>query len=333
MQYTLKDVKDALVAQTQAYGFGDDAGCVLAINRAIRAMSTMSGWKKLRRTCRFVTDRPAFALPQGCAGLVRVCVNGRPASVRGTEFSFIQSGIGDPPPGYREIPVRNVVDAGFAPVSYECPSPAVYVAFAASASSLPEGLSLVLSAVGNDGSGFEHELPVNRVESFASATDLRNSDQWDGYAKSPQAVMLNSVVIKGESPSDIRLYAEAGGNLTPAAVYRRSVAVPTFHWYRIPGARPGRPIGVLAETRVDPLPLVSDTDVVPFDAIEPIEWMIRAEWESRSGEVDRAEKYRQMADAWLLRQEQTDETAQTPVIVNSLFDGSPGEISEDSWNI
>ena len=328
MQFTLKMVKDEIAGQAHAYGFGV-ADATSVVNRAIRALSHMSGWKCLRRTYRFSTDSSEFALPQGCANLVRVCVNGRPASLRGTDFTFIQSGIGVPPPGYREIPVRNVLDAGVSPF-FERPPASFQLAAVTDGESASTAAQLRVTYV--DGSGVKSDtlLPILHTADTGAATETA---YLEGSLASPVFTCVRSVAIVGEAPSHIRVYAKDASGHSLLATYHKSVPVPTFRWYRVPGVPPGTPLDILAEVRIDPLPLVDDSDVVPFDSIEPIEWMVRAEWESRSGEVDRAEKYRNMAGTWLTQQEQTEETVQAPLIVNTLFDGSPGEISEDSWNI
>ena len=66
---------------------------------------------------------------------------------------------------------------------------------------------------------------------------------------------------------------------------------------------------------------------------EPIEWMIRADWAMKSGEVTQAQNYRNQAMNWLKAHEVTDDTIQTQVVVNSVYAGSMGEISEEADNI
>lgn len=332
MQITLGMAKE-LIAPTfgaGAFGVSDPA---VAINKAIRALAAMSGWKCLRRTVRFTATAPEFSLPQGCDGLVRVCVNGHPASVRDRGFTFLQSGIGpNPPPGYVEVPVRNVVDMGFYPLQERLRFPAHLMAV----SEAPAGASLDVRARLPDGSPARFTLPVVPFSAFSG--DGSDTDSTGGFLSSSPTASVDSVSIAGEPSARVALYALRGRDLdfmssTLVATYHPSVKAPSFRWYRIPGLPPGTPADILAETRIDPLPLVEDSDVLPFTTVEPVEWMLRADWESRSGEVDRAQKYRDMAAAWLVQQETVDETVQEPVIINSIFDGSPGEISADAWNI
>ena len=79
--------------------------------------------------------------------------------------------------------------------------------------------------------------------------------------------------------------------------------------------------------------LIEDTDILPFSCLEPIEWMIRADWQMKAGEVTAATNYQNKAAQWLKAQEITYDTVQTQVVINSIFEGSPGDISAESVNI
>ena len=113
MQYTLGQAIRKLSTTSHAYGADNVAD---GINDAIQALAGLTGWECLRKVLRIFSAQPSFALPQGCAGLVRACVGGRPVSVRGQDFEFLHSGPGDirtPPPGFSRIPNANIVDRGF----------------------------------------------------------------------------------------------------------------------------------------------------------------------------------------------------------------------------
>ena len=79
--------------------------------------------------------------------------------------------------------------------------------------------------------------------------------------------------------------------------------------------------------------LVDDEEELPFDTVEPIGWMIRANWEDAAGEVTRADQFRAKAEAWLKRMDDTDKTVQTRLTINAPFAGSQGEISMRSMNV
>ena len=117
------------------------------------------------------------------------------------------------------------------------------------------------------------------------------------------------------------------------AQYHPAVAAPRFHRYEIQNMMPRVGVDLLVEVRLDPLPLIHDTDILPFDSLEPIEWMMQAAWYTKSGEIEAAQKMHSLAMNWLKARETTEATVQTPVIVNSLFPGSPGEVSMEAVNI
>lgn len=342
MFYTLADAIEDLKGSRDVYTSAD---LTVLINKAIRALSRMKGWQCLRKVLRFISDGPRFALPQGCSGLVRACVNGNPATVRGQDFRFVHSGPGDtdvmtvrrPPPGF--TPIRNVNSLGLSPVVVEPPSPFRLFAVADDA---PAGSSAPPPALSVRGMS-----PDGRVVRVVLAA-LPSASSADVSAEVPNSVVMESVIEVSvghdESGSFVpgatsdryaTLYAEdvATSVRYPLAALHPRVPAPYFHRYSISMPGPPRPIELLTEVRIDPLPLVNDTDVLPFESLEPVEWMIRSDWEMRSGEVSKAEKYRNDAAAWLQAQEITAETAQRSVIVNSVYAGSPGELTMEMENI
>lgn len=332
MQYTLSSAISELRDSNGAYGNDDLAK---AINKALDGLSGMKSWQCLRKTLRFISAGPCFALPQGCAGLVRACVNGKPVTVRGREFRFLQSGPGDtsvrrPPPGF--FPA-NVVDLGTFPTMVEpCNE---YVLFAYADGDNPPAMSVK----GTDHTGREVRVEFGAEDYFRwpheGGVDPFDAEVPDG----PKLMSVDSVVLKrtGETPpSDgVTLYAAPvfGEPRAAIAQYHPRVAVPRFHRYELQGARPGQPVELLVEALVDPLPLVHDDDVLPFDGLEPVEWMIRADWAMKAGENGQAEKYRQAAAQWLQSREVRDETVQTQVVINTAMAGTPGEISMEAYNI
>jgi Tfp pilus assembly protein PilF len=81
------------------------------------------------------------------------------------------------------------------------------------------------------------------------------------------------------------------------------------------------------------MPLVLETDVLPFPTLNPVEWMIRGDWYMKAGEIDQAQKYYGQAASWLKSQEVVKETTQTSLVVNSVFENSMGQLSAESVNI
>lgn len=347
MYFTLAQVRKALAGTTDAYKSAD---LDWDINRAIEGLAGLSGWECLRRTVRFFSAGPVFALPQGYAGLVRVCVNGRPASLRGQDFRFLQSGPGDlrrPPSGFVSVATKNVVDIGMSPVIMEPVHRFKLVTFTdapRSDTSRPEwdtsgGKVLPkLTVVGlrPDGRMAREELSLNGYDSDGSW----HTDDGEFTPGSVEFSRIEDVVVPENASDYITLYAVPADSVDYEAdgyqisCYNPRLSVPRFRRYELTSVPPGMPIEVIAETRIEPVPLVRDTDVVPFQSpIEPIGWMIRADWAMKSGEVTQAQNYRTQAMNWLKAQEITDDTIQTQVVVNSVYSGSMGEISEEADNI
>lgn len=333
MQYTLGQAKKRLAESANAYGQADLRDL---INNAIQALAAMSGWECLRKVLRFSSAGPGFVLPQGCAGLVRVCVNGKPTTVRGQDFRFVQSGPGDmarPPKGFVRVRPENVYDIGMKPVMRELYRISRLAAFSPSAGQP----ALVVKGIDPVGKEVRRALMPHQDPVYDDVTGERTAGEELGDVQFDGSVFssITEVTVADGATDYVTLYAEPflGGPRLPIATYHPEVKAPQFRHYELAGIMSGQPVEILAETRIDPLPLVNDSDVLPFSCLEPIEWVIRADWQMKAGEVTAAQKYQDMAAKWLKAQEITDDTIQTQVVINSVFEGSPGEISAESVNI
>lgn len=319
MQYTLGQAARKLATTSHAYGAADVRE---SINDAIQALAGLSGWECLRKVVRIVSARPAFALPLGCAGLVRACVGGLPVSVRGQDFEFLHSGPGDisrPPAGFCAIHPSNILDRGYHPLMLDVPGPYRLDAVSRGDEDPPP---LTVKGISPGGDIVTVEIPV------AGASE----ESEDGPSDASFVDVL-SVTVDECARSYVDLYAtDARGTRTRVAAYHPAVVAPRFRRYEIHGMAP-RPVDILAEVRIDPLPMTEDSDVLPFDTLEPIEWMMQALWYTKSGEIDAAQKMHALAANWLKAREVVNATVQTPVIANSLFRGSPGELSMEAVNI
>jgi len=321
VQYTLKQAVTALSSATHAYGVTDAR---TAINRAIQSLAGMAAWECLRKTVRFAAAGPEFSLPQGCAALVRVCVNGRPSTLRGRDFRFLQSGPGDalhPPAGFARVRPGDVLDLGWFPLLVDPVSPSRLFALADAPGEPPLHVR-----------GFS----PNGREVHADVPALYGADPASAAPTDEVFASISEVVVDDSASGYATLYAaDAFGAPVRYAIgqYHPEVKAPQFRRYRLKGVPPGVPVEILAEVRLDPLPLVRDTDVLPIQALDPIEWMIRYDWLMKANEADAAAKYQAQAAQWLKAQEIVDNTVQTPVVANALFEGSMGEISEEAFNV
>lgn len=335
MQYTLKQAEKALTQYSNAYGVTNVRD---AINKAIASLAQMANWQCLRKVLRFFSAGPCFALPQGYAGLVRACVNGRPMTVRGQDFSFIQSGPGDlknPPVGFDPIEMGDIRDVGVFPTLV---IPRTCRLFALTdAKDYASEPYLFVSGVSPEGKLVAARLTMNPAPVYDSTTGSLISGVEPGSCITNATVFatINDVVLGDGTTSYVTLYAEdvVTQRRTPIATYHPDVKAPAFHHYRIAGFREDAPIEILAEVRLDPLPLLRDTDVLPIDSLEPIEWMIMADWKLKSSEIDAANKYTTLAANWMRSKEVADATIQTSVVINNRLAGSMFEVSNNAWNI
>lgn len=295
------------------------------INNAIAALAGLNGWEFLRRLVRFFTATPVFSLPQGVAGLVRVCVNGEPASLHGTDYQFLHSGPGDLDRflrlGFRPVPAREVADVGFSPLMYPLAGPSILLATAAHVDEgRPQAPITVTGCTSNGervsvqydvvqgGPGF---IPV--YKDFYGSSDVR-------------FLSVESVVLDAHADNYITLWGfSLDGRVTLLGHYHPSVQVPKFRQYRIKSGG-GGPFDLLAEVRIDPLPLINDEDVVPLPSLEPIRLMMLYEHQVAMNELQSAQQYMQQAMQWLQQMQVADNTVQTPVVQNVLFEGSGGDI-------
>lgn len=318
MKYTLGYAKERLAPYSGVYQVDDLTG---AINDAIAALAGLSAWECLRKTFRYSSVGPFLTLPQGSAGLVRVCVNGRPATVRGQDFRFVHSGPGDlsrPPAGFTAVPFTNVSDLGTSPLCIDPVLPFRIYAVA------DDGSAVTLSVSGMDPTG-------RRVSQDVTTAGEPTVVKLDTQVFQ----VIDSVYVPKTAQSYITLYAEdeLTGKRTPVALYHPKVELPEFHHYHIPCIPEGAPVEILAEVRLDPLPLYRDEDPLPFDAIEPIEWMLNYNFDMQSGELDKAAKFQQQAVNWLKAREVTNDQVQTSIVINNVFAGSLGEDSMSAANI
>ena len=314
MRYTLGQARKRLAGYGNTYGITnlDDA-----INAAIQALASLSGWECLRKVVRYSSVGPCFTLPQGSAGLVRVCVNGRPATLRGQDFRFALSGPGDMNrPPFQPVLRDQVLDLGAHPLIDDPKKPFRLVAVADGDEEPP----VKVRGLDKDG-----RLPVS------SEIPVVHGEPSDSDPDKTVFSKVDAVTIDKCAEKTVRLYAccaDDPSDRYQVAEYHPGVRVPTFRRYGILGMPPDMPVELLAEVRLDPFPLVDEDDVLPFDDVEPIQYMIMYGWKMRASEVDVAQKYLNQAQQWLKAQEVAEDTVQTPVRMNVQYDGSLGELSD-----
>lgn len=327
MQYTLKQACTALAPLVHDHSAAD---LVSAINSAVLSLSASDAWDRLRKVIRLRAHGGVFSLPQDAASVVRACVNGTPSSILGQEYRFLTSGPGDltsVPAGYQPVD-PGVIDLGVYPTMHELPVASHLIAYISDYADTQQPAFVVTGHLENG------ELCTVRLEPARKGAIVLSPGL---YASSQKFVDITSVVIDGRATTYLYLYATPTP-LSPWSVddpgivigqYHPEVQVPEFHRYMIPGAKRDKTYDLLLEVRVNPLPLVERSDVLPFSSLEPIRYMLEANRYFNLGEIDAGLKYRELALGVLMSTEKTEEKRQTIVVQNMLYQNSLGEMSEN----
>lgn len=303
------------------------------INAAVAALAGLNGWEFLRRLVRTFSATPVFSLPQGVAGLVRVCVNGRPSSIHGTDYQFLHSGPGDLENyighGYRLLRSSDVADLGYSPILCSINEPMFLVATSAKVDEGREQAPITVTGLTPSGIRITKKYEVVQGV-FGQPPDYSVFEDTNDTAFDS----IESVVLDANADEYISLWGMTQRAKTiMLGHYHPSIQVPKFHQYRIEAGR--GPFDILAEVRIDPLPLIDDSDIIPIPSIEPVKLMMLYESYLTLNELTTAQQYMQQAMSWLQQMQVADNTVQTPVVQNTLFEGSGGEVSavESSWNL
>lgn len=331
MRYTFGEAKRILACAAHVHG-GADIG--EKINSAVMSLAGLSGWEFMRRLVRIFSASPEFSLPQGVAGLVRACVNGRPASIHGTDYQFLHSGPGDlssPPHGFHMLRPSDIADIGYHPLAVRPPFPMKLAAVSRYVTEPrpSDGLTrpqppVVVTGYGPDGSSVRQVLTVSQ----GSPVDPPDAVYFDNVVFSD----VEAVVLDDAVDEYITLFAQLpDGRVVQVGDYHPSDKVPRFHHYRVAGGR--GPYDMLVEARIEPLPCISDSDVIPLPSLEPVKYMLLYDANLMMNENQTAQQYLQQAVSWLQSMQTADNTIQTPVVVNNLFDGSQGELSDEYVNL
>lgn len=321
MRYTFGDAKRLLAgaAHSKLTNVGQK------VNDAIQALCSANSWEHelLRQVVRISSASPVISLPQGTAGLVRACVNGRPTTIHGQDFQFLSSGPGDLdriPEGFATLAGPEITDLGTSPV-WRQPDGFGYLCAAYKGSRLQPDVTV--HATGMDGDRIAFALTP---QSEAAAL------VWD---KAHPVRTVESVVLGDQTDGYITLFMQGAVPAADDVVigrYHPLIRVPEFRRYRINVPHPG-PYELLAEIRIDPLPLVDDDDIVPFPTLEPIKCMMLYEWNFQNNESAAAQKYLEQAMRWLTMANASRNVVQTPTVLNVQMNGSMGELSSWAQNL
>lgn len=295
------------------------------VNVAVRALCDMSAYDHefLRQVVRMASVTPVFSLPQGATGLVRVCVNGRPTTLHGSDFQFLSSGPGDldlVPAGYEKFGT-DVADLGTSPVWMQ---PAGFGWLCATYKGPAKQPPVTVYATGMDGDQVKFTLlPQSESEALE-------------YDQAHPVRTIDRVVLDESTDNYISLYMT---EVLPArgeclvARYHPGFKVPEFRRYRLPRLCHPGPYEILAEIQFEPPELVDDEDVIPFPTLEPIKSMILYEYSNQNLEGTAAEAYLKQAQNWLAMANQRNRVQQGSVTLNVPYEGSMGQLCDKFDNL
>lgn len=326
MLTTFGQAKKQLAQFVSAHQLGDVGS---AVNQAIDELASSRNWQHMRTTRRFTLSGEYFAVPQDIDSVMRVAVDGKPLSIRGGDYEFLHSGPGDldyVSAGF--APDNGLVDMGYFATMYDFAAGSSLVCFGTA--DAPGG-SIKVRGRNSDGDVVSGVVPYQKVASMDLIDDpvALTVTPLAGFA------YIDKVILPPDAESYISLYGTLSGVHTFVSRMHPSIRVPEFRRYRLPGFSDttGATYAVLAEVRLRAMPLVEDDDVLPFDSILPVQYMLTSMWNMSSGEIKTADDYRQRAVALLVNREEVRQEKQGLVVINSLFNGSLGEVSETYDNI
>lgn len=326
MRYTYGQAKQALARYASGYGLMDVGA---AVNTAMDELSRSRTWARLRKTIRMDVGSEYFALPQDCGALIRAAVDRTPVTVRGTEYEFLHSGPGDldfTESGW--APLNGVQRVGVYPTMYGLSDIMPLAAFSTAAPAGP----LRVRGRNADGDKIAEDVPVNVWTGPDAEVDPDTASHTVN-----EFADIDSVTLPSDASGYITLSAfNSDGDVFVLSRMHPKIAVPEFTRYRLPGfdtATADKVYRILAEVALRFIPLVDDDEVVPFDSLLPVQYMMQSVAAMESGEIKTADDYRQRAEVLLVRREETELEKQTLHVVNMLHDGSVGQMSDLYENI
>ena len=320
MTYTFAEAKQRLARYASSYGLGDVSA---ALNEALDELARTRSWQRLRRIARLTVGGEYFALPQDCGQIRRAAVDGTPVRIVGADHEFLSGGPGDFDYLSRGLaPIFNIQRVGIYPTMF---APTAASKLAAFSTTAPTG-SIFAKIRNADGDTLTVTVPCTV---WAGTTDAAGLDAGTVTATALEATEILGITLPPDASDYISLYGVADGELTFLSRMHPRIRVPEFTRYRVPGfsSETDASYGLLVECGLQPLPLSDDNEPVPFDSLRSLQYMLQSLWYAESGELEHSAKYRAMAEASLLRREDTENERQTMLIINPLYEGSNGEVS------
>lgn len=315
MFYTLAQAERKLAR------FADGGGCDVraSINDALEQLSNLEAWRCLRRIVRITVQNDVLPLPQSVEAVLRVCVEGAPSHIFGTDYQFMQSGVGDLDwEGNQGIGISDY-GAGHATMfDIDRDSPGVPLAF----SSHTTDTAKTITVYGTLPDGTE-KIEQIKIHPWAGADGDLSFDPSSVVGTS--FVQIDRVVLPEGLKGYIALYSTKDGDMHFLAKYHPNILIPDFRRYRINWRDVHtQPTSVLAEVRLKCLPLIAPTDVIPFDSLAAVQYMMQAVKEIAAGNLELGMNYQQLAISRMEEKETAQTRVQGLVVENDLHMFSPG---------
>lgn len=331
MYYTFAQAKLKLAR----FADGGTCGVGQAINDAVEMLSATESWRCMERIVRIYAYDQVIPLPQNVAAIMRATIEGTPSHIWGTDYQFISSGVGDLDFQASGLGLTDI--GGGQCVMFDIPDGKMVKLFAISDIPADKGKILKLRVLVADGTERNWAVPIG-------AWLGQIPGQIDGAQTSytPPCVKVDKVIIPDALSGYVSLYGQAFDDETDIRFlgkYHPAITVPDFRRYRInqalPAAVGGVPtaLNILAQVRLNFVPLVEDTDVIPFDSLFAVQTMIQAQKELNAGNVDQGMKLQGLAIGLLETKQQTQIRVQGITVENALYDMSPGSQSETYQNL
>jgi len=301
------------------------------INQACDELARTRTFQRMKKVIRITVDSEYFGLPQDCGSLLRAAVDATPVSIHGTEYEFLHSGPGD----------LDFQAAGLAPLNgiqrlgvfATMIDPSEALPLVAYTTTAAPATPLRVRGKNADGDIVVETVPVLVWTGPADAATIDVSAI--STLTTNTFVEIHSITLPNDAAGYISLFA-VGDELECLARMHPKVVVPEFTRYRLPGfsSDDGASYKVLAEVGARFMPMVDDDEIVPFDSLLPLQYMLQSMAAMEAQEVKMADDYRMRAEAVLIRREESELEKQGLVVINPLYDGSIGQASnEDYYNV
>lgn len=307
--YTMQEAESRLVS----FAMGGAVGVRADIVNAMQALADMGTWESLRQFVRFQTQPGGrFVLPPAFESVVRITLNGTPRPIRGMEFHFQYSGPGAPESIRKnERLMCDPVDAGLL-------SP---VAGLRADSSLTGRLSLALRTTGttaptSPGILYMADGTTQEIDIVTTTPTVGDSVELASGVEASYITIPVSELAEGTMIEIWYCQMQDGEPFTKYITVNGNEFRPTLRHYFIPGVADTYSVDCMAEVRPIVDRVYASDDIIPFQTLLPIQYMMQAQRDFANGNAAAGEKYLQLAQGFMKARDDTNIKRQTIVTFN-----------------